>query len=194
MLSTSAVTRPWKVLASEPVIDRPWLKVQRQHVLLPNGHEIDEYYLIGSRNWASVLALTHDAKVVMVEQYRHGVGATSRELPAGVIEPNETPLEAARRELREETGFVSDDWTSLGVLCPEPTRHTGSAHFFVARDARRVSEPSLDPSEDIRGLTLEPDQVLDDVREGRIVHAVHIAAILLANQRGMLSADPDRKR
>jgi 8-oxo-dGTP pyrophosphatase MutT (NUDIX family) len=188
------VTRPWKVLATEPVIDRPWLRVQRQHVVLPNGHEIDEFYVISSSNWAAVLALSVDAKVVMVEQYRHGAGKISLELPAGVIEADETPIDAARRELREETGFVSDEWTTLGELCPEPTRHTGAAHFFVARNARRVAEPKLDPSEEIRVLTVEPRDLLDGVRAGRVIHAVHIAAILLAEQRGLLSADVKRER
>jgi 8-oxo-dGTP pyrophosphatase MutT (NUDIX family) len=187
------VTRRWKVLTSEPVLDRPWLEVRRQRIQLPNSHEI-EFYLIGSPSWAAVLATTVDGNVVMVEQYRHGVAAISRELPAGVIESHETPLQAAQRELREETGFVSDDWSLLAELCPEPTRHTASAHFFIARHARRAVEPKPDASEDISVVTRTPDELLADVREGRIVHAVHIAAILLAKERGALSPDVDRDR
>ena len=90
------MTKKWKVTKSEYVIDRPWLRARRDSVLLPTGVEYPEYYVLEYPDWVNVIALTAEGRFVMVEQYRHGLGAVQTELCAGVIEAGETPLEAAR--------------------------------------------------------------------------------------------------
>ena len=180
--------KAWRVEESRVLFERQWLRLREDRVELSNGTTIDEYHVLELPDWTGVLALTDDGEVALVEQYRHGLGASTLELPAGVIEPGELPLEAARRELLEETGYASDDWLALGALSPEPNRQNNRAHFFVARHARRVAPPKLDQSEVIETRLVRTDQLLEQIEQGRLLHAVHIAAILLAMTRGLVDS------
>ena len=94
----------WKVLRTEYLIKRPWLTARRDDVELPDGRTIPEYYVLEYPDWVNVIAITKDGHFVMERQYRHALGCTCFELPCGVIEQGETPIEAAMRELEEETG------------------------------------------------------------------------------------------
>ena len=136
--------------------------------------------------WAAVIAITPDQQLVLVEQYRHGLGRTSLELPSGVIDKGEQPLQAAQRELREETGYQSHQWELLVELAPEPSRSTHRAHFFIANGAQ-LSGCAQPEASEVINVRLSPiDAVLDDVVQGRIDHAAHVGAILLAARRGLL--------
>ena len=113
-------------------------------------------------------------------------GRASLELPAGVIDEGESAAEAAARELREETGYVASRIEPLVVVSPEPARHTTMGHFYVATGCRRVGEQRLDRSEHIAVRPLAVADLLNAVDDGRIVHGSHVAAILLAERRGLL--------
>lgn len=178
--------KPWSVTKSQTIVDRKWLTVKEQHIALPHGGEIAEFHLIESPDWASTLALTDTGHIVLVDQYRHGAGRVSRELPAGVIEPGETPVHAARRELEEETGFVADHWEHLITVNTEPARHTTHGHFYFAKGARRAADQRVDPSEYIDVVLLETKQILPAIAQGTILHGVHVGAIMLAVARGLV--------
>ncbi|MFQ5570525.1 MAG: NUDIX hydrolase [Rhodothermales bacterium] len=178
--------RPWITLESRYVLTQKWLKVREDHVRLPGGVELEDYYVIEYPDWVCVVCLTETGQVVLVEQYRHGVQRTTLELPAGTVDEGEDPLLAARRELLEETGYVADAWTSLGHCAPDPSKHTHYAHLFVASDARRVREQRLDASEVIAIRLVEPDEVLRLADSGEIVHGIHLSALLWARHRGLL--------
>jgi 8-oxo-dGTP pyrophosphatase MutT (NUDIX family) len=156
-------------------------------VLLPNGTIIDEFHLLNSPPWAAVVAVTADAQLVLVEQYRHGLGSTSLELPSGVIDDGELPIEAAKRELREETGFSASQLHPLIELAPEPSRSTHRAHFFFATGASQVSHAQPEASEVISVRLLPIPAALEAIEAGNILHAAHVAAILLAQRRGLLN-------
>jgi 8-oxo-dGTP pyrophosphatase MutT (NUDIX family) len=178
--------QPWKILARKTLLDRRWLKITEDSVELPNGTIIDEFHVLHSPNWAAVIAITEDGEILMVEQYRHGLGRTSLELPSGVIEANEGPLEAAKRELFEETGHKARDWTALIDVSPEPSRSTHRAHFFVAHGAHQAGAARPDDSEIIEIKSLKLDELLNALTSGHIDHAAHVGAILLAERRGLL--------
>lgn len=181
--------KPWQVMTETTLLDRRWLRLREQRVKLQNGHEIEQFHLIDGPDWAAVVALTSDEQIVLVRQYRHGAGALSLELPAGVIEASESPERAAERELLEETGYVAESWHSLVVVRPEPARHTNRAHFFVALGARLAAAAAPEPSEELH-VELQPARgLMRSIESGDISHGVHIGVILLAARRGFINLD-----
>jgi 8-oxo-dGTP pyrophosphatase MutT (NUDIX family) len=178
--------KPWRVRRDRLLLERQWLIVREQEIELPHGGSIDEFHLIEAPDWVAVLALTTENQVVFVDQYRHGAERVSRELPAGVIDVGETPEQAARRELLEETGFSAESFTLLVSVSTEPSRHTNRAHFFFASGARRVREQEVDASENISVALMSPSEILPAIASGQIIHGVHIGPILLADRRGFV--------
>ena len=178
--------KPWQVVHSKLLISERWLQLREDRVRLQNGHEIERFHVIHGPDWASVLCVTEASEVVLVRQYRHGIARDSLELPAGVIEPNETPEEAARRELAEETGYESSDWVSIHSVSTEPARHTTRAHFFCARGAH-LARPAAPEESEVLELVKVPLADLPRLAtDGSIIHGVHIGAILAAFQRGLV--------
>ncbi len=176
---------PWTVLESKPILNNRWLQIHEQRIGLGHGGTIDDFYLLVGPSWTAALALTKDGQAVLVRQYRHGLGGESLELPSGMIEPDESPLAAAQRELLEETGYASSNWQPLLEVQTEPARHTTRAHFFCALGAERVAEPRLDAAENVV-VELRPQRELVAlIEQGELVHGVHVGAILLAERRGL---------
>lgn len=178
--------KPWQVLDSKLLVSERWLELREQRVRLANGHEIERFHLIQAPDWTSVLCVTNASEVVLVRQYRHGIAAPSLELPAGVIEPGEEPLLAAKRELVEETGYESDDWVSIHSVSTEPARHTTRAHFFCARGARATRPPAPEETEVLEQVKVPLAELARLATDGSIVHGVHVGAILAALSRGLV--------
>lgn len=153
--------QPWRVLASDVILDyAPWLRVVQQDVLLPNGARIPDYLLTPGRDFAMVVALTDDAQIVLVKQYKHGLGRVVWDFPAGYLDtPDEDPLACAQRELREETGYAAREWIPLGKWAMDSNRSSTAAHLFFARGLTRVAEPHLDDTEAIVAFTIPAPQI-----------------------------------
>lgn len=149
----------WTIRDTRYLIKRPWLTARCDTVVLPDGRVNPEYYILEYPSWVNVIAVTDDNRYVMVEQYRHGLQDVFTELVAGVVEEGEEPLAAARRELREETGYEADDWELLTVLSQNPSTTTNLTYCYVARGARRIGEQSLDATEDIAVKILSADEL-----------------------------------
>jgi ADP-ribose pyrophosphatase len=121
---------------------QPWLTVYGEDVELPDSRTVHGFYSIEMPDYAVVVALASDNRVVVELNYKHGPRRVCVNLPAGYLEPGENPLDAAKRELLEETGYVSDRWSFLGVFCVDGNRGCGRAHLYLATGARRVAEPA----------------------------------------------------
>lgn len=142
------------------------------------------FYVLEGADWVNVVALTEAGGMLFVRQWRHGTGGETLEIPGGCVDPGDaSPLEAARRELREETGFVSDDWTELGWVSPNPAIQANRCFTFLARSCRKVGEPAPDGTEDLRVETIPEAEVPGLVRAGRIRHALVLAAFHWYAQR-----------
>lgn len=178
--------RPWTRLASKTIVDRWWMTLREDRVRLPDGQVLDEYHVAAYPDWACVLALTEGGEAVLVEQYRYGVDRVGLELPAGMIDPGEAPEVAARRELREETGYEGRQWDQLGALAVEPGRHTNYGHIYVAQGCEAVALPETEATEDLRVRLVAAATLPDLVEQGQIGHGIHAAAIFWALSKGLL--------
>lgn len=178
-----AITHPiseegkWKTLKSEYLFKRPWLTVRRDQVQLPDGRVNPEFYVLEYPDWINVIARTKDGKFIMERQFRYGLGKTCFELPAGVIEKGETPLEAARRELREETGYGNGTWTELLQLSGNPSTTNNLTHCFLAQDVEYLGEAQFDPTEDLKVYLLEEAQVRELLTKGQLRQALMVAPL-----------------
>lgn len=170
--------RPWKVIKSENILRLgPWLSVRQECVELPSGKQIPTWYVMEFPDWINVIAITKDGKMVMEDQYRHALGETHYELVAGVIDPGETPLQAAQRELSEETGYEGGEWSLFMTLSPNPTNHNNLSYTFLATGVEKVREQHQEETEDIHVDILDPSQVLEMLRDGEIIQALHAAPL-----------------
>lgn len=173
------IERQWTVLDRSSALDNRWFPVERQRVRLPNGKELDDYYVWNSGDVAMVVPITKDGKIVLVKQYKHGTGQMMIECPAGYL-GKESPEEAARRETMEETGYRVGDLVTLGVVIHHPTKETGKLHVFLARVSNRpATNQTLDGNEDIEVLTVPVQEVLAMIHDGRIWATATIASIYM---------------
>jgi ADP-ribose pyrophosphatase len=172
---------PWQTLASRPLLDRqPWLSVWEEDVRLPNGLTIRGYLRTRGRDYAMVFALLSDGTVPLVRQYKQGVGRPIYELPAGYLDsPDEPPLAAAQRELREETGVVARRWEALGHLVIDTNRGDTKAHIFLALDAHLDGAQELDPTETLEISFHNPTTLHAMVLRGEIESLASVAGIML---------------
>ncbi len=177
MENTINEEKKWKVLSTEYLCRRPWLTARRDVVRLPDGRVNPEYYILEYPDWVNVIAITRDGHMVMERQYRHGLGKTCFELPCGVIEAGETPLEAARRELLEETGYAGGEWREWMTLSPNPSTSTNLTHSFLVTGVEKVSGQHLDATEDIEVSLQTQEYVRELLENNQILQALMAAPL-----------------
>ena len=168
----------WKTLSSTYLFRRPWLTARRDKVELPDGRINPEYYVLEYPDWVNVIAITKDGRYVMERQYRHALGATCYELPCGVMEAGEEPLEAAKRELLEETGYSGGEWHKLMELSANASAMTNLTHCFLATGIEKMSEPHLDATEDLSVHLLSREEVYDLLANNKMMQSLMVAPLL----------------
>lgn len=169
---------------------RDWPKLESRHgphmVLFrprydslrnPRTDKVHERLVLETPDWVNVVALTAERELVVVHQYRFGTGQVTIEIPGGVVDRGEQHADAARRELREETGHTSAKWTYLGAVEPNPAFHTNLCHHWLAEEAERTHDQGLDPGEDIAIETLALEEVRARIASGEIRHSLVITAL-----------------
>ena len=169
--------KEWKVLESEYLVRRPWLTARRDRLELPDGRIIPEYYVLEYPDWVNVIAITKDGQFVMERQYRHAARKISLELPCGVMEEGETPLEAAKRELLEETVFGGGQWKKLMELSPNPSAMSNTTHCFLAIGVEKIAEQHLDETEELSVLFMTKEEVKRMLNENQICQALMVAPL-----------------
>jgi 8-oxo-dGTP pyrophosphatase MutT (NUDIX family) len=171
---------PWTVTASRMLFADRWLRVRADDCVTADGHVVKPFYVLDYPNWVNIVAITRDRHVIMIRQYRHGLGGTDFGLPAGNMDPTDTdPLAAAARELLEETGYSSANLRLVASLSPNTATHSNRVHVVLALGAEKVAAQALDPSETIEVELVPLDAIVERALSGEIHQSMHITALLL---------------
>ena len=158
----------WKTLNTETILKTDFVTVKKDKVELPDGAVIDDFYTVGIQDASMIAALTNDGDIILKKEYRYACGCNVIECPAGMFEPGEEPLEVAKRELLEETGYTSDNWTYLGPTLESTSKLTNKMHLFLAKDCVKVGNQHLDQYERINLIKVPLKTAVDMVMSGEI--------------------------
>lgn len=173
--------KKWKTLSSSIALGEKWFEVRKDKVKLPNGTILDDYFVWNSGDVAMVVPATKEGKFILVKQYKHGANEIMVEYPAGYINKNEKPLDAARREILEETGYKLENIQLLAKNIHQPTKENGVVYIFLAKTGEKITDMvNPDKNEEIELLELSSAEIMTMIRKGKIWADGTIAATLFA--------------
>ncbi|MGM0546200.1 MAG: NUDIX hydrolase [Bacteroidota bacterium] len=172
---------PWSVVRENKEYPTPIFNLLQRKMRLEAEDENNEgdFFVLEAPEWVNVIPITNNNKVVLVEQYRYGIEQPTLEIPGGMVDAGEEPLESIKRELVEETGFESTSWSSLGKVSSNPAIMTNYTHLYVAENCELITseKPEGDQHERINVHLLPMDEFLDFVADGTIHHSIMVAAV-----------------
>lgn len=184
--------KPIKTLDHRTVLDMGrFLKVESHTVELPDGRRLSDWPWIITPDFINVLVETDTDRFLVFKQVKYGLPGGTLALIGGYIEPGETPLAAAQRELHEETGYQSAEWIELGSYLADPNRGIATGSLFLARKAVQVAQPHSDDLEEQEPLFLnrtELEQALDHGDFKLMAWAAGVALALRALDRADMQA------
>jgi 8-oxo-dGTP pyrophosphatase MutT (NUDIX family) len=172
--------KPWKIINSQLVLDNLWCQVRQDEVELPSGEVIDDFFVNVRPDIVLVLAVTPHREIILVRQYRHGVGQILLELPGGAFNPQlENSQTAAARELEEETGYIAAQMIPLATLYDNPVKDTNKIHLILAENAHPLGTQQLDITEDVEIVLIPVESILEKISMGEICVCGTITALFL---------------
>jgi len=168
--------KKWNVVSSKQLESNKIFSVRKDTSVSPiTGNEHD-FFVVEAPDWINVVAITEHDEVILIEQYRHGIQSVTVEIPGGMVDPGEEPLQTAKRELLEETGYGGDNWVSIGEVCPNPAMQNNKCYTFLATNCKKVGETKFDTTEDILTYTKPSSEIPELVAQGKITHSLVVAA------------------
>lgn len=170
----------WITKSRTTLVKDRWISLHADECELPNGRVIAPYYVMEEREWVHIVALNPAGEILLTRQYRYAANLVCSELPCGVADEGEDPLAAAKRELKEETGHMADEWTQFAVLFANPARQTNRIHCFLARGLKLVGAQTLDETEEIAFEFAPHEEIMRRIEKGDFCQALHVASYFLA--------------
>lgn len=167
----------WEVTRSESGPDLGLFKTRYDWAKNPRNAKTIRAVVLESRDWVNVVALTPAKMILTVRQFRFGVGRYTLEIPAGIMDAGETPQQAAMRELKEETGCVSNNWRYLGAFDANPAFMNNICHSWLALDVIQKFPLQLDEGEEIDLAEFSLDGIRKEINAGRMRNALSLAAL-----------------
>jgi ADP-ribose pyrophosphatase len=175
------LSAPWQILAEETLFEaKPFVALSRQTVEVSDGRVIKDYYQVALSDFAIACAVTADGKIITLWQYKHGARRYGLTFPAGMIDPGEDPMDAMRRELREETSYEAGEGRALGSYVVSGNQGCGTAHVFLFKDCRKTSEADAGDLEHMDLKLMAPDDVRATIAKGGTAILAHLAVWALA--------------
>ena len=182
----------WEEISTEHIIQDEWIDFRKSAYRYPDGRVFEPFYSYSRRDYTVIVASDEEGRYLCVRQFRQGIRQVTTEFPAGGIERSarkeyggdaaESALSCAKRELLEETGYESDDWTHLLTIPSNATIADNYAYVFMARNCRKVATQHLDETECLVVEKHTADGIEDLIRSGKFQQSVHVMAWLLANR------------
>ncbi|MGB8266875.1 MAG: NUDIX hydrolase [Candidatus Velthaea sp.] len=176
-MSSDADERRWRVVSSSYPISTPYLRLRADVVALPDGTIVENYFVRESHGFCIVFALTPAAEVVLVRQYKHGIGRVVLELPAGALEEGEAPADCAVRELAEETGYAGRPPELVADFLADPTNSNARFFIYLIRNAELHFAPAPEPTEHITVETVALTGIRDLIGPHGIEAGSQVAAV-----------------
>ncbi len=186
----------WTEVACEHLIQDEWIDFRRSRYRFPDGREYGPFYSYSRKSYVVIVAEDEDGNYLCVRQFRQGIRRVTVEFPAGGIETTEqteyitaptadteAALDAAKRELREETGYASDDWTHLISIPSNATIADNYAHIFYVRSCKKAAQLDLDETEFLEPEVRTPDEIESFIQNGEFAQAMHVMAWEMVKSR-----------
>lgn len=170
----------WQKTGSEPGPELPLFKVRYDLLRHPSSGEEFRRMVLEAPDWVNVVATTTDGELVMVEQYRFGIGDFTIESVGGIVDDGEAPFDTAKRELLEETGYGGGVWRSLGAIQANPATQNNLVHIWHAEGVQLIQKQDLDPGEAIQVHLMSIDEVKKAIADGRFLNAIALMAVTRA--------------
>lgn len=170
---------PWDVKSSKVVLEDKWIKVRADECITQDKVVISPYYVLEYPNWVHMVVVNNEGKVLIAKQYRHGAGKVSFELPCGTEDKDDKePIEAAQRELLEETGF-SGNFKLAGKVSPNPATHNNNVYIFLVTNPTKKAEAQNDPTEVMNYDFMDVEDVYGLIDSGKFLQALHVSSLTI---------------
>lgn len=173
----------WKLLSSTYLFKDNWATLRADRCQMPDGRIVEPYYVLEYPDWVNAVAFTENNEVILIRQYRHAAGEVILELPGGCIDAGESPEEAVKRELLEETGYAFETLEPLVSLYANPSTSKNKTYSFIAKNGKKVQEQSLDGNEEIVVELVDIPRLKELLYSNQFGQALHASALFYALTR-----------